>query len=1027
MKARLFAASAAKGRRGLTTAARRLRRLVAALTVIMLAGGLVVAMEGTAWATNPAHHNMATWNMNQGPSRWTNAYDLSRTHDVIALQEVPIALPTIAGGPEAGGYLTEARAVPGVEHYRWRPNGRDPEVHLYIMRQQSRNLGFITRWRPDAVVTIGSVYRESLGVVRYADQTMFASMHAATGGGNDAGALVRRIADTAAQNPYLTHWVALGDYNRHPSTLGQAGLPAGSHVYNPGRPTHQNGGEYDYAVSNFDTPNWRPPQVMQFSSTDHWAVRFGRLAAAAQDPSHVTVMPLGDELTRGHNSSYLSGFRYLLLGLLALSPLVKRDTLDFVGSQRSGEGTDNDHEGYEDHTIDQLADRASIALSRLRPNVVTLTAGSLDVHEGDAGAAAERMGRLIDQIHEAAPGVTVLVADLPVVVHWTEREKLDAYNRSLSDLVAKRQAAGRHVALISLADLTQEDMDTVRHPNGSGYEKIARAFHDGIVGAILYGWIEPAGQSGERPLRAMALGSSSTFGEGSTHGNGYRADADRGFRELAGGKVDWVGSVRVGTMADRDVEGWRGRLIHEIAGKARCAVDTYQPNLITLIAGGNDVIRNHEMDGAIGRLEDLIWHLELADPGVTVLVAGVQPLRDPAQAARREAFNAQIPAMVEQLETLGVRVIYTDTSNLTLADIGSDGIHPTDQGYAKIGAAFVKAAAEAKGRGYFTRLKAQAEDVDRDPCGMEDYGEGLPVPGANKLGPNWEDRGVIQAQQFPSSSRFWMIDINKDRKAEFVTVDDKQNFRFWWNSGPSGDNAWTPFVEGVNAYKPPAGSVGNMLRFADLDGDGFPDCAVVHLSGRIDVRTWKADNPAGSRMCMNQYEGVASVFTNGSEGDTLTIDPATKIRFADVTGGGRDDYLLIDPDGTTTAWYNRDFQVERTYQYLDWAPPDKVAGALQLPREIRYADINADKRADRILITAKGGARAWINEGAKGAGGTYRDIGKIADDGDLPPKDIQFADIDADGKADFLRIGWTGVTHAWLNKMPKEYFDTFHP
>ncbi|RBQ20627.1 hypothetical protein DP939_05915 [Spongiactinospora rosea] len=51
MKAQLFAASAVKGRRGLAAAARILRRLVAALTVIALAGGLLVAMEGAASST----------------------------------------------------------------------------------------------------------------------------------------------------------------------------------------------------------------------------------------------------------------------------------------------------------------------------------------------------------------------------------------------------------------------------------------------------------------------------------------------------------------------------------------------------------------------------------------------------------------------------------------------------------------------------------------------------------------------------------------------------------------------------------------------------------------------------------------------------------------------------------------------------------------------------------------------------------------------------------------------------------------
>ncbi|WP_204021056.1 NPP1 family protein [Sinosporangium siamense] len=554
----------------------------------------------------------------------------------------------------------------------------------------------------------------------------------------------------------------------------------------------------------------------------------------------------------------------------------------------------------------------------------------------------------------------------------------------------------------------------------------------------------PRNDDGDGPadsLRVMGLGSSTTIGEGSPDGNGYRDVADRGFNDLYAGtttavppadttpKVNWVGSHRVGTMPDRDIEGWSGYKISDIAGVARCAVKTYQPNLITLIAGGNDVIRDEQMSGAIGRLESLIRQVIADDSRVTVLVAGMQPFRDAGTDQRGKAFTAQIAQLVGRLGSEGLRVVYTDITGLGASDLISDGIHPNGAGYRKIGEAFVKAAREAKDRGLIRQPHPMAPNAGDNPCKGEDFGDGITVPQpdpTNKLGPHWDDRGVIQATQFPSSNRFWMVDINKDGKAEFVTVDPHQNFRFWWNGGPSGTH-WVPFVEGTHSYHPPGGAVGNMLRFADVDGDGFPDCLIVHLTGQIDVRTWNVDAPVGHRMCTKRYDGVASVFTNGSDGDRLTIDPSTKIRFADVTGGGRDDYLLIKPDGTTTAWYNRDFQLKDGRKYLDWTPPQEISGRLQNPREIRYADINGDKRADRILITARGGARAWINEGARGAGGTYRDIGRIAGDAEVPPKDIQFADLDADGKADFVRIGWTGVAHAWLNKLPPDYFNSFHP
>ncbi|MDJ1132990.1 GDSL-type esterase/lipase family protein [Streptomyces iconiensis] len=529
---------------------------------------------------------------------------------------------------------------------------------------------------------------------------------------------------------------------------------------------------------------------------------------------------------------------------------------------------------------------------------------------------------------------------------------------------------------------------------------------------------EPSGD-----WRVMGLGSSSTYGQGSSDGNGYRGAADAELRKQSR-TLDWVGSVRVGTMADRDVEGWPGYRISEIAGKAQCAVKTYQPNMVTLVAGANDVIQDYQMDGAIGRLEALAKQVVADSPGAVVMVGAIQPFPDAARNARAGKLNAQMADMVKRLAGGGMHIAFTD-GGLQVSDIGPDGIHPNDAGYAKMGRAFAATAASAKSSGWIRKPNPEAPNAGSHPCGLKDDGTGA-VPGGGDLGGKWSDSGVIQSKEFRSSNRFWLVDINKDSKAEFVTVDKDQNMRFWWNGGPSGSK-WVPFVEGENAYKPTAGAVGNALRFGDIDGDGFPDCMVVDLQGHVNISTWNASKPSGQRMCTKKYDGVGSVFSKGSTGDRPHIDASTQIRFADVTGGGRDDYLLIEPDGSTTAWYNRDFQLANGRKYLDWTPPQNISGPLQNPRQIRYADINGDKRDDRLLITAKGGVRAWINEGAKGAGGKYRDIGRIAGDSGLPPKDIKFADMNGDGKADFVRIGWTGVAHAWLNKLTAEDFKVFHP
>ncbi|MFI0420252.1 FG-GAP-like repeat-containing protein [Spongiactinospora sp. 9N601] len=588
------------------------------------------------------------------------------------------------------------------------------------------------------------------------------------------------------------------------------------------------------------------------------------------------------------------------------------------------------------------------------------------------------------------------------------------------------------------------------HPNAFGQRHLSDC-----LGSALY-WMANADAkrfSCPKPervrFRVQGLGSSTTWGQGSSHGNGYRDVADRGFQLLfedspassaTVGKrdakaalgpndstplVDWVGSVKVGNMADRDVEGWRGFRIHEIAGKAECSVRTYQPNVITLIAGGNDVTQNYEMGGAIGRLESLIEQISRDAPGTTVLVAGIQHYHDAATDERGEAYTAQIPGLVDRLVGRGLRVVYTDITRLGDADIGSDGVHPNDQGYAKIGEAFVEAAAKALDRGWIRRPNPPAPDAGSNPCGSRDDGGGDPEQDPADLGQYWEGRGVIQPEGRPGAVKLWMADINRDRKAEQIVVKKDGSFDFYWNDGPDG-NGWKPFTVGKHPFKPHAGADGDKLLFPDLDGDGHPDCAFVQSDGTLTVYRWDWSKPMGERMCAVPFVGDPHVYNDGKTGGKLTPPAGVKVRFADVTGGGRDDFLIMRPDGTTTAWFNEDFKTDRTMPYLDWQPLNRVATSRGEPSEIRNADLNGDNRDDRILVTPGGGARAWINEGPRGGFSRYRDIGKIAEDSGIPRYDVHFPDIDGDGKADFARITSNGRISAWLNKLPDNYFDSFH-
>ncbi|MEV4365028.1 GDSL-type esterase/lipase family protein [Nonomuraea sp. NPDC049625] len=90
-------------------------------------------------------------------------------------------------------------------------------------------------------------------------------------------------------------------------------------------------------------------------------------------------------------------------------------------------------------------------------------------------------------------------------------------------------------------------------------------------------------------------------------------------------RVDFVGSVKAGEMSDKDDQGHPGKRIGEIAAFACCTVPRYQPNVITLHAGTNDLNRNYNLPAAPTRLKKLINQALTHSPRATVLAAKLIP------------------------------------------------------------------------------------------------------------------------------------------------------------------------------------------------------------------------------------------------------------------------------------------------------------------------------------------------------------------------------------------------------------------
>ncbi|GIE80338.1 hypothetical protein Aph02nite_62880 [Actinoplanes philippinensis] len=183
----------------------------------------------------------------------------------------------------------------------------------------------------------------------------------------------------------------------------------------------------------------------------------------------------------------------------------------------------------------------------------------------------------------------------------------------------------------------------------------------------------------DRPLRIMPLGDSITVGVGSPGKNGWRADLQRRLHD-AGVSADFVGSESDGTSGDLDHEGHGGWTIEQIAGIVDQSLSSFRPDVVLLHAGTNNITRSDDPVAAAGKLSGLIDRVRAGAPQAEIYVAKIIGTAVASEAPANRAYNALIPAVVQQK---GPRVHLVDQSTVAGLDI-YDAHHPNEFGYRKM-------------------------------------------------------------------------------------------------------------------------------------------------------------------------------------------------------------------------------------------------------------------------------------------------------------------------------------------------------
>ena len=188
-------------------------------------------------------------------------------------------------------------------------------------------------------------------------------------------------------------------------------------------------------------------------------------------------------------------------------------------------------------------------------------------------------------------------------------------------------------------------------------------------------------------LRIMALGDSITRGfTGDPTHEGYRGPLFDLFGS-ANQTIDFVGQFSDGDFADPNHQGVSGRTATELDGVVSGIANTYRPEVVLLLIGTNDVLREPNAASTVPtEIVSIVNKIHSVDQDTYVLVAELPTLSASTGAdvpSRLAATNAGIANAVAGLEAAGRAVSFVDTSSLTLADL-TDGIHPNQTGYAKL-------------------------------------------------------------------------------------------------------------------------------------------------------------------------------------------------------------------------------------------------------------------------------------------------------------------------------------------------------
>jgi len=237
-------------------------------------------------------------------------------------------------------------------------------------------------------------------------------------------------------------------------------------------------------------------------------------------------------------------------------------------------------------------------------------------------------------------------------------------------------------------------------------------------------------------------------------------------------------------------------------------------------------------------------------------------------------------------------------------------------------------------------------------------------------------------------------DVNGDRRDDLICLGENGGMYVTINNAVRNDEYGSTWTNIGKIRDPPANGQMDRVRFGDIDGDGRVDYCYIASNG--DIQCWR--NGGTGNYPTTPWEDMGIVFTGKNKGDIRGV------RFVDINGDGRSDWLWIDDTGAVDTYINNRDMPKGSIK-PNWRDAGRTHQGMQTAgarKNIHFARIGNSERKDYLWVqrqedesTYQNYVLWWRNDGG---GGT-----QLKGDGNY------YCDMDGDGSDDYIWVSATGM------------------